>query len=97
MRPAWRISGAHGYTPEEFRASSPRSPAHDLSAWLHAALDTTEELDYCPARDRRASLQAEPRFRGPWIGLSTAATLRNENGRLVVAQVAATHPRKRPA
>jgi predicted metalloprotease with PDZ domain len=90
MRAAWaKYSGAHGYTAEEFRTLVSEVPGHDLSAWLHRALDTTEELDYAPLATvglvAKADVPDPPR---PWIGLSTSnGTLRNDNGRLVVAQV----------
>jgi predicted metalloprotease with PDZ domain len=90
MRAAWtKYSGAHGYTPEEFRVLVSEVAGHDLSAWLHRALDTTEELDYAPLATVGLAARADvPDPARPWVGLSTAnGTLRNDNGRLVVAQV----------
>jgi len=90
MRAAWaKYSGAHGYTAEEFRALVSAVAGHDLSAWLHRALDTTEELDYTPLATVGLVAKADlPDPARPWIGLSTAnGTLRNDNGRLVVVQV----------
>ena len=90
MRAAWaKYSGAHGYTAEEFRALVSAVAGHDLAAWLHRALDTTEELDYAPLATVGLVSKADvPDPVRPWIGLSTAnATLRTDNGRLVVAQV----------
>ena len=90
MRAAWaKYSGAHGYTAEEFRALVSEIAGHDLSAWLHRALDTTEELDYAPLATVGLVAKADvPDPSRAWIGLSTSNnSLRNDNGRLVVAQV----------
>lgn len=47
MRSAYaRYSGAHGFTPEQFRAVASEVAGTNLDDWFHRALDTTEELDY---------------------------------------------------
>jgi predicted metalloprotease with PDZ domain len=90
MRAAWKkYSGPRGYTSEEFRQVVSEVAGRDLSAWLHRALDTTEELDYAPLGT--VGLVAKPEVPDPsrpWIGLAMGnGTLRNDNGRLMVAQV----------
>jgi predicted metalloprotease with PDZ domain len=88
MRAAWqRYSGAHGYTSDEFRALVSQVAGHDMSAWLSRALDTTEELDYSVAAWLGLRVRTEVGTTRPWIGLALGATLRNDAGRLVVAQV----------
>ena len=92
MRLAWqRYSGARGFTPEEFRALISEIAGRDLSAWLQQALASTNELDYTqvPWLGMRIRNDAQPIPRA-WIGLGTsgtAATLKNDAGRLVVTQV----------
>ncbi|HSQ32750.1 MAG TPA: hypothetical protein VLN49_23000, partial [Gemmatimonadaceae bacterium] len=47
MRSAYaRYSGAHGFTPEQFRSVASEVAGTSLDDWFHRALDTTEELDY---------------------------------------------------
>jgi predicted metalloprotease with PDZ domain len=46
-----RYSGAHGFTPGQFRAVASSVAGVDLGAWFHRALDTTEELDYSDVLD----------------------------------------------
>lgn len=47
MRAAYaRYSGAHGFTPEQFRAVASEVAGTNLDSWFHRALDTTAELDY---------------------------------------------------
>lgn len=47
MRLAYkRYAGAHGFTPEQFRAVASLVAGANLEAFFHRALDTTEELDY---------------------------------------------------
>jgi predicted metalloprotease with PDZ domain len=89
-----RFSGARGFTPEDFRKTAGEVAGTDLSAWFHAALETTEEIDYRPALE--------------WYGLEffpsrvndddkararLGATVIDTAGRLVVANV----PRGTPA
>jgi predicted metalloprotease with PDZ domain len=90
MRTAWqRYSGPRGYTPEQFRALVSEVAGHDLSPFLHRALDTTDELDYSGLESIGLRLKSEaadpPR---PWLGLALGnGTLKNDGGRLIVAQV----------
>jgi predicted metalloprotease with PDZ domain len=93
MRAAWSTySGARGYTPEDFRAVVSSVAGADLSAWLHRALDTTDELDFgtLPWLGIRLRAETSPQPR-PWLGLSLGkgsdATLKADDGRLIVAQV----------
>jgi predicted metalloprotease with PDZ domain len=95
MRLAYeRFSGPRGFTPEEFRRAAGDAAGTDLSAWFHAALETTEEIDYRPALD--------------WYGLEFGASkwkdedaararlgalVKDEMGRLIVSNV----PRGTPA
>lgn len=87
-----RYSGAHGYTPEQFRQAASEVAGTDLSAWFERVLDTTEELDYQPALDwfglefRTAPTRPDP---PAWLGART----REEDGRLIVTVV----PRGTPA
>ncbi len=47
MRTAYsRYGGAHGFTPEQFRAVASEVAGANLDAWFLLALDSTEELDY---------------------------------------------------
>jgi predicted metalloprotease with PDZ domain len=46
-----RYSGAHGFTPEQFRAVASEVAGANLDDWFHHALDTTEELDYTEMLD----------------------------------------------
>lgn len=88
-----RYSGAHGYTPEQFRQTASEVAGTDLSAWFEKAVDSTAELDYGPALDW-FGLQFRPAPPPPsdpaaWLGART----RDENGRLIVTTV----PRATPA
>ena len=85
-----RYSGAKGFTSAEFRALASEVAGVDLSAWLRTALDTTNELAYDDLGWLGLRFRPEPPSTRAWVGLTTAtpgATLRNDNGRLVVAQV----------
>ncbi|MGH7617921.1 MAG: M61 family metallopeptidase, partial [Gemmatimonadaceae bacterium] len=47
MRAAYaRYGGAHGFTPEQFRAVASSVAGTNLDAWFRRALDSTDELDY---------------------------------------------------
>ena len=87
-----RYSGARGFTPDQFRQTVSEVAGTDLSAWLHRALDTTEELDYNPALQwfglefRTRTPRGEPMA---WLG----ARAKNDAGRLLVTNV----PRGTPA
>lgn len=90
-----RFSGPRGFTPQEFRAAASEVAGTDLGAWFHAALETTNEIDFTPALE--------------WFGLAfrapldpdaddaararIGATTRNDGGRLIVTNV----PRGTPA
>jgi predicted metalloprotease with PDZ domain len=85
-----RYSGAKGFTSAEFRALAAEVAGVDLSVWLHTALDTTDELSYDDLGWLGLRFKPEAGSAKPWVGLSTVmpgATLRNDNGRLVVVQV----------
>ncbi len=92
MRAAWaRYSGTRGFTPEEFRALVSEVAGADLSAWLHRALQTTEELDYSQLawlglRTRSDAPQPPRAWLGLWLA-SSNATLKTDGGRLLIAQV----------
>ena len=63
----------------------------DLSAWLHRALQTTEELDYgqlawLGLRTRADAPQPPKAWLGLWLAASNA-TLKNDGGRLLIAQI----------
>ena len=90
MRAAYqKFSGPKGYGPEEFRAVVEQVAGRSLQGFWEAAVESTSELDYMEALDAyglRFKAPAPPatdRPGRPWLGIST----RNENGRLVVAQV----------
>lgn len=103
MRLAYdRFSGERGFSSAEFRAVAQEVAGADFSDWFVRALETTDELDYDEAlewfglrfrnRDggkgpeKAAGSDAEGKAEKPpraWLGLVT----RNEDGRLVVAQV----------
>ena len=92
MRRAYeRFSGATGFTSNDFRAVISEVAGTDLSSWLDLALDTTEDLDYGDVG--WLGLHFRPEGSAPnraWFGLSLTkpgATLRDDNGRLVVSQV----------
>ncbi len=83
-------SGAKGFTSAEFRALASEVAGIDLSAWFRTALDTTDELAYNDLGWLGLRFKPEPPSTKAWVGLTTAmpgATLRNDNGRLVVVQV----------
>ena len=85
-----RYSGAKGFTSAEFRSLASEVAGVDLSAWFRTALDTTDELAYDHLGWLGLRFRPEPASTKAWVGLTTVmpgATLRNDNGRLVVAQV----------
>jgi predicted metalloprotease with PDZ domain len=52
MRAAYKqYGGAHGFTPEQFRAVASTVAGANLDAWFRRALDTTDELEYDDALD----------------------------------------------
>jgi predicted metalloprotease with PDZ domain len=86
-----RYSEETGFTGEQFRALISDIAGRDLSPWLRHALDTTEELDYAPLAHVGLRLHDDRSGTGgrAWLGLQLArpATLKNDDGRLVVTQV----------
>jgi predicted metalloprotease with PDZ domain len=46
-----RYAGAHGFTPEQFRATVAEVAATDLGGWFRRAVDTAGPLDYSEALD----------------------------------------------
>ncbi len=85
-----RYSGAKGFTSGEFRALASQVAGVDLSRWLRAALDTTDELAYDDLGWLGLRFKPESASSKAWVGLTTVmpgATLRNDSGRLVVVQV----------
>jgi len=91
MRQAYaRYSGAKGFTSAEFRALASEVAGTDLSAWFSKALDSTDELTYDNLSWLGVRFRPESASTKAWTGLTMAmpgATLKNDNGRLVVVQV----------
>jgi predicted metalloprotease with PDZ domain len=85
-------SGAHGFTPEEFRQTASEVAGADLGPWFTRALETTEEIDYAEALEwfGLEFRPPEPVTDQPaWLG----ANVRTQVGRLMVENV----PRGTPA
>ncbi|HEX6212597.1 MAG TPA: PDZ domain-containing protein, partial [Methylomirabilota bacterium] len=85
-----RFGDQRGFTSAEIRALVSEVAGPGLDGWLHRALDTTEELDYDVIGWLGLRLRPEPDRQKAWLGLTLAsgrATLKNEGGRLIVAQV----------
>ncbi len=73
LRLAWERHAESGYTEAEFRQVASDVAGSDLSGWLHAAVDTTAELDYAPMLSWWGLLlgEAEPDGESEaWLGLS---------------------------
>jgi predicted metalloprotease with PDZ domain len=90
MRLAYaRYSGVRGYTLDEFKNTASETAGSDLSAWLHRAVETTDELDYNEALDWYGlRFRADSgRGRDPQARINTGLTIRNDAGRLMVSQV----------
>ena len=91
MRQAYaRYAGAKGFTSADFRALASQVAGTDLSAWFRKALDSTDELTYDNLSWLGLRFRPEPASTKAWMGLTMAmpgATLRNDSGRVVVAQV----------
>src|SRR6185503_5563295 len=90
MRLAYeKFSGPKGYTPEQFRAVIEQVLGRSLQGFWESAVEGTSELDYMEALDafglrfKPPVQQPADRAPKPWLGIST----RNDNGRLVIAQV----------
>jgi predicted metalloprotease with PDZ domain len=80
-----RYSGPRGYTPDQFRAVVNETAGKDLGAWMHKALDTTEELDYSPALDWYGlRFRTADRRPGAPPRVLTGITARTEGGRIVI-------------
>ena len=95
MRAAYqKYSGPKGYTPEEFRAVAEQVAGINLKSFWQAVVEGTTELDYAEALDtfglrfKAAPQSPADRSPRPWLGIST----RNDNGRLVIAQVQRNSP-----
>ena len=85
-----RFSGTRGFTSAEFRALASEVAGIDLTTWFRTAVDSTDELPYDDIGWLGLRFKPEPPSTRTWVGLTTVmpgATLRNDNGRLVVAQV----------
>jgi predicted metalloprotease with PDZ domain len=90
MRAAYeKYSGAHGYTPEQFRETAERVAGLDLKGFWDTAVEGTGELDYTEAlevfglRFKAPSAPTPDKPAKAWLGVST----RNDGGRLIVSQV----------
>ena len=88
MRAAYRdYAGARGYSEADFRALIERVSGLPLAAWLAAAVDGTEELDYGPALAAYGLQFAPLPPLGAEVPLWLGLTTRLEGGRVLVAQV----------
>lgn len=84
-----RYGGERGFTGPEFRTLAQEVAGVDLGAWFGSVLETTDELDYSETLDwfglhfktPEPPKEGEPE-RG-WLGMS----IRNQDGRVVVAEV----------
>ena len=90
MRVAYeKFSGPRGYTPEQFRAVIEQVAGRSLQGYWESTVEGTSELDYTEALDafglrfKVPAQQPADRASRPWLGMTT----RNDNGRLVIAQV----------
>lgn len=89
MRVAYeKFSGPKGYTQQDFRAVIEQVAGRSLKDFWEAAVEGTSELDYTEALDVfglrfRAASSLQDRASRAWLGITT----RNDNGRLVIAQV----------
>jgi predicted metalloprotease with PDZ domain len=91
MRQAYaRFGGATGFTSAQFRALASEAAGTDLTAWFRRSLETTEELDYSGVSCLGVQFRPDAGSGRTWLGLTLAtpgATLKNDDGRLVVTQV----------
>jgi predicted metalloprotease with PDZ domain len=90
MRAAYKgYSGAHGFTPDQFREVAQQVSGLDLRVFWSEAIDGTGELEYSEALDTLGLSFKPPDAKkagepvAAWLG----ATTRNDNGRLIVSQV----------
>ena len=95
MRVAYqKFSGPKGYTPDQFRAVAEEVAGTSLEAFWASAVEGTGELDYAEAlaayglRFKPAAAAPPDRPARPWLGTTT----RNDNGRLLIAQVQRDSP-----
>ena len=93
-----KFSGAHGFTPEEFKATAEQVAGKPLGDFFRHTVESTEELDYTEALDwfglrfkPETEAAGKPRSgtSKAWLGVDT----RVDNGRLLVSRV----PRESPA
>ena len=99
MRAAFaKFSGAHGYTPEQFKETASEVAGVSLKDFFARAVESTEELDYTEALEWFGLRFKAPEAGKPdqpaapkkgWIGVDTRA----EAGRLIITRV----PRATPA
>ncbi len=87
-----RFSGASGFTSGDFGGLISQVAGADLSRWLHDAVETADELDYSTVGwlGLRFRPEGKSQDERAWLGLTLTkpgATLRDDGGRLVVAQV----------
>jgi len=82
-----RYSGAHGYTPDQFRAVCSEVAGADLSAWFKQVLETTAELDYTEMLDWYGLRFQPARPRGAAPLLTGIGLAPNTPGRIVVGTV----------
>jgi predicted metalloprotease with PDZ domain len=82
-----RYSGAHGYTPAQFRQTASEVAGEDLGPWFVKAVETTGELDYGEALEYFGLLfptgGRDTTEGAVWLGLRT----RVDAGRLLVSEV----------
>ena len=84
-----KFAGPKGYTPEQFRAVVEQVAGQNMERFWESAVEGTAELDYTEALDvfglrfKPAAPPPADRLSKPWLGISS----RNDNGRLVIAQV----------
>lgn len=82
-----RYSGAHGYTPEQFRAVASEVAGVDLKSFFYNALDTTEELDYNEALEWYGLRFRPAQNRGGAPRILTGATVSTNSGRILVTRL----------
>lgn len=84
-----KYSGAHGFTPDDFRHVAEEVSGLDLRAFWESAVEGTSELDYTEAleafglRFKKVEARTAEKPANAWLGVTT----RNDGGRLIVTQV----------
>lgn len=81
-----RYSGAHGYTPAQFRAVASEVAGQKLDEWFVKTLDSTDELDYGEFLDWYG-LRFKPAGDKAKKRINTGISVRNDGGRLVVSSL----------